>query len=101
MLTRVATAKVMPTHHNITRFHLLREFWQHFIQAVFRQLGSISRYIVATGNNDISIYIIAKFPNTPHNRFRPSISLFDYKKFRGSVIWPVNAVAATVAGLPR
>src|SRR6266567_2741109 len=88
---------------------LTDKYWQHFAQTILCQLRSISGHVVTSRNDHIGVYVVAKHPYTAHyGLFLSILSLEDillifsgYKKFLGSVIYPVRAVAATVAGLPR
>src|SRR5258708_31962240 len=106
-----ATTKVVASHDHITHLHMLRKCWQHLAKTILCQLRSISGHVVTSRNDRIGVYVITKHPYTAHcglflsvssvNKYSTFIVSCGYKKFLRSVICPVRAVAATVAGLPR
>ena len=94
-LPRTAAAKVVTGHHEVAGLNPLAEFRPILDEAGSGQLLGVGGDVVAAGSNQVRIDVV---PELPVHRIRNSVQA---TYLLGSVMMPVKAVAAAVAGLAR
>src|SRR5579883_1540467 len=104
VFARGAAAEIAPGHQYITRRDTTSKIRPVFAETAFCQFRAVSGHIIAARNNLIGIDVISQAPDSCH-RDTPFLSgvycVHPTKCWRGSVMTPVIAEAAIVAGLPR
>ena len=94
MLPAGAAAEVLAPHHDVARLHPGDEGLVNVLHAVVRQLPGILGVQVAGGDDDVGVDVVTVF------EYRTSC-FHGVQTSLGSVMWPVRALAAAVAGLAR
>ena len=93
MLAGRTAAEVFAANHNVTGLYAGHKGLVNVLHAVGGQLGGALRVQVTGGNDHIGVNVITVLKNRSFC-VHASTSL-------GSVMWPVSALAAAVAGLAR